>query len=166
MKELMNKYFSTIAGLIVFGQSTQADTLELKNGTILNGKYQGGTASTVRFKNDAGEQAVETSQVVALTFTSAAGASSAPAAAPPVPSPTGRSQPAPASVTLPAGTTLLVRMMDSVSSKSAPAAKFTTKLETDLMAGDKVAVKAGTTIYGQVQSANQAGRAAGHSTLD
>jgi hypothetical protein len=174
----MHKYFYPMLGLLAFGHGAQADKLELKSGTVLNGKYQGGTASEVRFKSDTGDQSVETSQIVALTFSSAEGASPAAGAAPAaatspaagtssaIPSPTGRTQAAPANVTLPAGTTLLVRMMDSVSSKSPPAAKFATKLENDVMAGDKVVVKAGTTIYGQVQGANQAGRAAGQSTLD
>jgi hypothetical protein len=69
-------------------------------------------------------------------------------------------------VTIPAGTVLMVRMMDSVSSKSAPGASFTTKLEYNLTVNGVVAVKAGTVIYGKVQSATQAGRARGKSTLD
>jgi len=73
---------------------------------------------------------------------------------------------APQSVTIPPGTVLMVKMMDSVSSKSAPGASFTTKLEYDLAVNGVVAVKAGTVIYGKVQSAKQAGRLAGKSTLD
>ncbi|MGN6642678.1 MAG: hypothetical protein ACTHKU_06725, partial [Verrucomicrobiota bacterium] len=69
-------------------------------------------------------------------------------------------------VTLPAGTTLLVRMVDTVSSKDSPGTKFTTRLEYDVTAGGAVAVKGGTTIYGQVQSSSQARRAIGKSTLD
>ena len=71
-----------------------------------------------------------------------------------------------APVTLPAGTTLLVRMMDSVSSQNAPGATFTTKLETDLVVNGVVAVKAGTMVYGKVQSSSQAKRGHGQSTLD
>jgi len=96
------------------------------------------------------------------------GASPAPATVPmPAPasasgSPAGQS----GGVTLPAGTVLLVRVMDGVSSKNPPGSTFTTKLEYDLAAGDKVAVKGGTVIYGKVMSSTQAGRAAGRSTLD
>ena len=137
----------------------QADILELKNGNVYNGRYVGGTAGTVRFELNAGTQVVETSQILALTFTSPA---APPAAAAPAPAPAA----ALSSVTLPYGTMLLVRMMDSISSKNAPGANFTTKLEYDLVANGVVAVRAGTVIYGKVQSSTQARRAFGKSTLD
>jgi hypothetical protein len=61
---------------------------------------------------------------------------------------------------------LLVRTMDSISSKNKPGTAFTTRLEYDLGADNAVAVKGGTVIYGRVQSSTQAGRATGRSTLD
>ncbi|HEU0039226.1 MAG TPA: hypothetical protein VFR76_08125 [Verrucomicrobiae bacterium] len=144
---------------ILATRHAQADLLELKNGNVLNGKYAGGTAGTVRFETGAGQQAVETSQIIALTFTTPA-AAPAPQAAAPAPAASA------GSVTLPAGTMLLVRMMDSVSSKNAAGAKFTTKLEYDLVVNGARVVPAGTVIYGQVQSSTQARRAVGKSTLD
>ena len=133
---------------------TRADILELKNGTILNGRYVGGSVGTVRFDNGSGTQVLETSQIIALTFTM-------PPAAP-VPAPVA----VPSTATLPYGTTLLVRMMDSVSSKNAAGANFTTKLEYNLVANGIVVIPAGTVIYGRVQSSTQARRAVGRSTLD
>jgi hypothetical protein len=159
----------TIA-LLGLGLPAHADILELKNGTVLNGKYVGGTAGTVRYETSAGMQVFATSDIVALTFTTpAATPAMTPAAAPPVATPAPAPAPAaaaPSSVTLPYGTTLLVRMMDSVSSRNGTGAKFTTKLEYNLMANGVVAAPAGTIIYGRVQSATQAGRALGRSTLD
>jgi hypothetical protein len=143
--------------------------LELKNGTILNGKYVGGTAGTVRFDTGAGTQVIETSQITALTFTTPATAGAPATATPP---PVAATLPAtapvvqPQSVTLPAGTTLLVRTLDSVSSRDRPGATFSTRLEYDLPAGNAVGVKGGSLIYGKVQGATQAGRAVGQSTLD
>jgi hypothetical protein len=138
--------------------SLRADILELKNGNVLNGKYAGGTAGTLRFATSAGTQVLETSQIIALTFTSPA-----PAPAPAVaPTPVVPSK----SLTLPAGTMLLVRMMDSVSSRNPPGANFTTKLEYNLVVNGIVAVPAGTVIYGKVQSSTQARRVAGRSTFD
>lgn len=137
-----------------------ADVLELKNGTVLNGKYAGGSAEAINFETSAGMQVISPAQAVALTFTARTAAAPAPVAAPaPAPAPGG-------SVTLPAGTTLLVRMIDPVSSQSPAGTKFTTRLEYDLGAGNVIAVKAGTTIYGQVASSTQARRAVGKSTLD
>src|SRR5262245_7349508 len=43
----------TMLGLV---SSTRADVLELKSGSVLNGKYVGGTAGTVRFETSAGVQ--------------------------------------------------------------------------------------------------------------
>lgn len=142
------------AALVVWGASASGDVLELKNGTVLNGKYSGGTAGVVNFTTSAGIQMIDTAQIVALTFT-------APAA-----SPAATPRSAAGAQTIPAGTTLLVRMMDPVSSKNAAGANFTSKLEHDLTVNNVVVVKAGTTIYGKVQSATQARRAAGKSTLD
>jgi hypothetical protein len=144
--------------------SARADILELKNGTVLNGKYAGGTAGTVRFETSAGQQVIETPQVIALTFTTPAPTAAAPIAAAPAPAPAPVS--APSSVTLPAGTTLLVRMMDSVSSRNGAGTPFTTRLEYDLGVGGPAAVKGGTIIYGRIASSTQAGRALGRSTLD
>ena len=75
------------AALVALGASARADILELKNGSVLNGKYSGGTAGTVRFDAGAGMQVIETSQVIALTFTTPAAASAAPAAYAPAPAP-------------------------------------------------------------------------------
>ena len=46
-----------------------ADVLELKNGTVLNGKYAGGNADAINFETSAGMQVINPGQAVALTFT-------------------------------------------------------------------------------------------------
>jgi hypothetical protein len=166
MKNTMS--LCTIVTLLGLEVSSLADILELKNGTVLDGKYAGGTAGTIRFENAAGLQVIEISQVIALTFTTT-GTPTAPAptaAAPVAPTPAPAPAAQPQAATLPAGTTLLVRLMDSVSSRNAPGANFTTKLEYDLPAGGTAVVKGGTIIYGRVQSSSEAGRAVGRSTLD
>lgn len=148
----------------------QADVLEMKNGTVLNGKYVGGTATTVRFDAFGSTQVLATSDLIALTFTSSGGAAAAPAANVPSAQPAPAVAPAPAAapqqVTLPAGTLLLVRMKDSISSKNASGTPFTTKIEYDLFANGTKVVPAGTVIYGRVLNSTQARRAFGQSTLD
>jgi len=152
-----------MVAVLGLGVSLHADILELKNGTVLDGKYAGGTAGTLRFETSAGQQVIETSQAIALTFTTPAPAAPPPAAAPaPAPAPVA----APSSVTLPAGTTLLVRMMDSISSRNGAGTPFTTRLEYDLGVGGPAVVKGGTIIYGRVAGSTQAGRAVGRSTID
>lgn len=71
-----------------------------------------------------------------------------------------------ATLTINAGTALLVRTVDPVSSKDAQGKRFTTSLETDLAVNGTTIAKAGTKIYGRVESAKQAGRYAGQSTLE
>jgi len=69
-------------------------------------------------------------------------------------------------VTVPAGTTLLVRMIDTVdSSKSAVGSRFTASLETNLEVNGVVVAPAGTKVYGRLAQAKEAGRLAGKSEL-
>jgi hypothetical protein len=162
-----------LTALLLLGLSLRADTLELKDGTVLTGKYLGGSADNVRFETSAGLQIIDYSRVKNMSVDSGAAAAPAPTTAPAVAAPAPAAMPAPAApaaapstATLPAGTVLLVRMMDSVSSRSAQGANFATKLAYDLTADGVVVVKAGTLVYGKVHSATQAGRAVGRSTLD
>ena len=69
-------------------------------------------------------------------------------------------------ITVPAGTAILVRMLDTVdSSKNPPGSRFTATLETNLVVGDRVVVPKGNTVYGRLSEAKQAGRATGSSEL-
>jgi len=69
-------------------------------------------------------------------------------------------------VTVPAGTQILVRMLDTVdSSKNPPGYRFTATLETNLVVNGSVIVPAGNTVYGRLAEAKQAGRATGSSNL-
>jgi hypothetical protein len=69
-------------------------------------------------------------------------------------------------VTVPAGTRILIRMIDSVDSKEQTAGyRFTASLETNLQVGDVVVAPRGTTIYGRLDSASSAGRMSGSSEL-
>ena len=143
--------------LATFAQ-TNADTIELKNGTTLQGEYTGGTATTVNIATAQGVFAVNTDDIIALRF------SSAPAV-PPVPV-----APAPvlqvaSPVTIPAGTVLVIRMDTQIASTDKAGTRFTAKLVADLMAGNATIAKAGTTVFGQVDQSKQAGRLAGKSQL-
>jgi hypothetical protein len=157
-----------ITGLAVCAAlPSRADTLELKNGKTLNGKYVGGSAGTIRFETSEGVQAIETSQTLALSFGKEstatpppAGAAAVGAAPPAVGTSTG------GSVSLPAGTPLLVRLVDPVSSKDPQGKRFTATLESDLVVNNAVVAKAGSKAYGRIQSSQQARRYTGQSALD
>lgn len=69
-------------------------------------------------------------------------------------------------ITLPAGTRVLIRMIDSVdSSRQTAGYRFTASLETNLQVGGLVVAPRGTTVYGRLASASSAGRFAGSSEL-
>jgi len=69
-------------------------------------------------------------------------------------------------VTVPAGTRILVRMVDSIdSSKQKKGYRFTATLEANLQAEDIVVAPRGTTVYGQLTDASSSGRMSGSSEL-
>jgi hypothetical protein len=69
-------------------------------------------------------------------------------------------------MTVPAGTSLLVRMVDTVdSSKNPPGSRFTATLDTNLQVGDTIVAPAGTTVHGRLAESKEAGRMAGKSEL-
>src|SRR6266516_3060321 len=61
-----------------------ADTLELKDGRVLQGKYLGGTQAVLRFEVNGDVQTFPTHDIVALTFTRGS-SGRVPEAAPPPP---------------------------------------------------------------------------------
>jgi hypothetical protein len=70
------------------------------------------------------------------------------------------------SITVPAGTRILIRLAETLSSdRQRSGARFTARLETNLMVGGVIAAPQGATVHGQVVSLQSAGRMAGGSEL-
>jgi hypothetical protein len=168
----MSKFYRFLAvlalGLFYVGTAA-ADTLELKDGRVLKGRYLGGTQAVMRFEINGEVQTFNTTDIVALTFTGYSG-SSTPAGSPsPALAPSNSFAGTAASggtVTIPAGQSMLVRMIDGVdSSKNHVGDVFHASLETDLTVGNTVIAKKGTDIYGRLAEAKEAGHFAGSSEL-
>jgi hypothetical protein len=69
-------------------------------------------------------------------------------------------------ITVPAGTRILIRLVDSIdSSKQKTGFRFTATLETNLQAEDTVVAPRGTQLYGRLAEASSAGRMSGSSGL-
>src|SRR3989442_2517684 len=86
MKSLNRFLVAVVLGLFFVGAAA-ADTLELRDGRVLKGKYLGGTQAVLRFEINGEVQTFNTTDAVALTFTGNAGrpapvVAPAPAAAP------------------------------------------------------------------------------------
>jgi hypothetical protein len=154
-----------ILGLLFVG-SAAADTLELKDGRVLQGRFLGGTAAVLRFEINGGIQTFSVNDIVALTFTHPA-----PAAAPapsPAPAPAAQADPvAPGgSITIPAGQSILVRMIDGVdSAKNHVGDIFHASLETDLNVNNTLVARKGADVYGRLAEAKEAGHISGSAEL-
>jgi len=69
-------------------------------------------------------------------------------------------------ITVPAGTRILIRTVDSIdSSKQKTGYRFTATLETNLQVQDTVVAPRGTTVYGRLAQASSAGKMSGSSEL-
>src|ERR1700740_3176687 len=153
-------------GLSLVGAAA-ADTLELKDGRVLQGRYLGGTQAVLRFEVNGDLQTFNVTDIVALTFTGNSGATAAPAAAAaPVAPRSSYASAAGGTVTIPAGESLLVRMIDGVdSSKNHVGAIFHASLETDLTVSGVLVARKGTDVYGRLSEAKEAGHLSGSSEL-
>lgn len=164
----INRFLVAIALGLLFVGTAAADTLELKNGKVLQGKYLGGTQVVLRFEVNGEVQTYNTSDIVALTFTgnSGNGAPAASAAATSYAAPAAATAAPGGDVTIPAGQSLLIRMIDGVdSSKNHVGDVFHASLETDLTVGNTVVARKGTDVYGRLANVKEAGHISGSSDL-
>ncbi|MGA2813978.1 MAG: hypothetical protein ABSG16_21460 [Candidatus Acidiferrum sp.] len=195
---------------LLTGAAASADTLELKDGRVLQGRFLGGTQAVMRFEWNGEVKAFSVNDIVALTFTTnyheqdngtppppednPAPATSEDRAAPPpaqqdgapplpnapAPPPAPNSPPPPRAaastlapttpgtpVTLPAGQTLLIRMIDGVDSKKNNVGDvFHASLETDLLLNGTLVARRGTDVYGKLDYAKEAGHFSGSAELE
>jgi hypothetical protein len=66
---------------------------------------------------------------------------------------------------VPAGTLLIIRTLDTISSTNSPGTRFAARLDANVLVKGKVVAPAGSRVYGRVNSSQSAGRAFGRSTL-
>jgi hypothetical protein len=165
----VNRFLGALALVLFFVGVAAADTLELKDGRVLKGKYLGGTQAVLRFEINGEVQTFNTTDAVALTFTGNF-RSTDPAMAPAALAPVAANSLAPThpggEVTIPAGQSLLVRMIDGVdSSKNHVGDVFHASLETDLTVGNTIVARKGTDVYGRLANAEKSGTFSGKSEL-
>jgi len=132
-----------------------ADTLELANGTIIEGDFVGSSNGIIMFNTGDTIEAYPESQVVGIFLSEGVATAEALAAAP--------SQ---SSTFVPAGTRMTIRMIDSIDSRRHRAGhKFRGQLEGALVVDGVTMVPRGTFLYGTVTSAQSSGRAVGRAQL-
>ena len=178
----ISKLLIASAAALLFAGIGFADTLELKDGRVLQGRYLGGTQAILRFEVNGDVQTFPTHDIVALTFTRGGGRRAAEPPAPPPPNnppdnppndpPQAPAQAAPpqgyngGDFTLPAGQPMMVRMIDGVdSSKNHVGDIFHASLETDLNVNGVLVARRGSDVYGRLASSDEGGKFSGKSEL-
>jgi hypothetical protein len=151
----LSKAAMVVAALLL-AAGAQAHTLRLKSGQVVYGTYLGGTKDQVQFLVNGEVKVYSTADILSIQFTSRSSAASTPA------------EPArlTRTVTVPQGTRLLVRMIDSVDSDTNKVGDiFHASLEDDLRIGDVVVARKGADVYGKLVAVQSAGRLTGKSEL-
>src|SRR5258708_19117462 len=152
----VNRFLGAVVLGLFFVGAAAADTLELKAGRVLKGKYLGGTHAVLRFEINGEVQTFNTTDAVALTFTGAAGRSAPAAAA--MPANSMANSASGGDVTIPAGQSLLVRMIDGVdSAKNHVGHVFHPTLQPHLTPANTIVARKGTDVYGRLAKAETSG---------
>ncbi len=163
-RAILDTNFSQRTVMLVTGLSVlflgsfvaSSDTLELRNGSLLKGTYTGGSQSTVQFDVNGSIQTHSRDDVVSIAF-------DAPAPPPPPPTPQAS---AASSAVVPAGSRILVRMVDNLDSRTHKTGhRFTMAVEADIVEKGQVLIPRGTIAYGRLLEAKQARRLRGKSEL-
>jgi hypothetical protein len=138
---------------------TPADTLELKNGSLIRGRFVGGTNTEISFQVASSVQRYDVADIVSLKFDSERQVSD-------LPSKRDHANETTVSVTLPAGTQILVRTIDAIdSTKNHPGDHFQASLEQALAVDGRVVVPKGADVYGRLEEAKTSGTFTGRSEL-
>ena len=132
-----------------------ADTIELANGRLLEGDFVGSSNGIIMFNTGEGIEAFPENEVVGMWFSSGVATRDAEVSAGPAPT-----------ITIPAGTRLVIRMSDSVDSKRhASGHRFNAQLEGAVVVDGVTVLPRGTIIQGRIASSQQSGRAVGSSSM-
>lgn len=168
---------SRLACALVFAllvSAACADTLELKNGSVIKGRYMGGTESEISFQVGSSVQRYAVGDVASLAFDSAAPApapSATPALAPRPAKPqtsaaTNTAASGATSINVPVGTRITIRTVDAVDSdRNQVGDKFQATLEQPLIVDGVTVVEKGADVYGRLSEAKEAGHIQGRSEL-
>jgi hypothetical protein len=163
--------YGLLTALIFAASMAWADTLELKNGSLIKGKFLSGTETEISFQVGSTVQKYNVADIVSLKFNSEGGAS-APApqpqsSLPDDPGTTAHVETKPAYVTIPAGTLISVRTVDAIDSTSSLVGdRFLASLEEPLLTLEgSVIVARDVPVYGRLTQAKESGTFTGRSQL-
>lgn len=158
-----------IFALAMAALAAHADSLELKNGSLIHGTFMGGSQTNISFQVGSSVQSYDVTDIRSLRF-----GPDAHGVAPSIPSkqPSERAlgedeiAKSPTFVTIPVGTPILIRTIDSIdSTKNHLGDRFGASLEEPLTVDGHVVVPKGADVYGRLAESKQTGTFTGRSEL-
>ena len=166
MKLYLN--FGMVIAVLLAASIARADSLELKNGSLIKGKFTGGTESEISFRVDSSVQEYKVADIVWLRFDS-----EKPSDMPTRPTssfPEGPTAEASAKIlryiTIPAGTRISVRTIDRIdSTENHVGDRFQASLEEPLTVDGNIVVAKGADVYGRLAESKESGTFTGRSQL-
>jgi hypothetical protein len=162
----LNRYL--IVAICLSTSMAWADSLELKNGSLINGKFIGGTESEISFRVGSSVQKYDVGDIVSIKFLSETSANeTTPRSLSLRPeSATAVGPQNTTNVTIPAGTRISVRTIDSIdSTKNRPGDRFQASLEEPLAVDGVVVAPKGADVYGRLAESKKSGTFTGRSEL-
>jgi len=143
-----------------------ADSLELKNGSLINGKFLAGSENEISFQVGSSIQKYNLADISSIKFGSGAPALTTRPASSVADSSAAASASKVSSVTVPAGTQLSIRTIDSIdSTENQVGDRFHASLEEPLVMDGNVVVEKGADVYGRLAEAKTSGTFTGRSQL-
>lgn len=143
--------------------SAAADTLTLKNGSVVNGTYLGGDSRELKFIGQDGRVDVyPVSDVSMLSFSGSAPAAASSSSAIAAPQPTAASTTAAAGMSIPSGTVISIRMIESIDSDVTDVGeRFRASLEDPLVVDGRQVAPKGSDAVVKIARVDQAGAISG-----
>ena len=143
--------YSLVICLGVMASVSLADTLVLKNGLTLEGRYKGGTEQTIQFETSGKVQEISLTEIKSLTFSVPETQAKTDNAATPATAAASVTNGEISGTQIPAGTKLTIRTSEDISTAShQKGAIFKCALEANLIVDGTIVAPKGTEVYGIV----------------
>jgi hypothetical protein len=160
-----------VVALCLVGSIAYGDSLELRNGSLIEGKFIGGTDRAISFQGASSVQKYNLADIVSVKCDSERAASDLPTRPDSSLSTEQRtvehaSTKAPGYITIPASTRISVRTIDPIdSTRNHLGDRFQATLEEPLMVDESVVVPKGADVYGRLAESKESGTFTGRSQL-
>ena len=146
--------FFVMCGVV---SAAMADSLELKNGSVIKGKFTGGDQNSINFQVGSSLQTYNVADIRTLRFDSESERAAVSAT---------EAANVSSDVTIPAGTRISIRTIDAIdSTKNHVGDRFQASLEEPLIVDGNVVAAKGADVYGRLEESKATGTFTGRSEL-